>query len=240
MAVLNRLLFQCREGCVHKRFGVILAVVSALLTPAQTTPSKYQPGTITAVTAHQNASGDSEGNVARYDVSVKIGNVIYMVLYTPLNGANSVEYSPGIEMLFSVGSDTLTFNSKISGSTQVPILHREVLPAQSGLDWSKAPSQYFAMKQQHLSEALGLTEDQQIRIKPTLEQEAGEAAAFLWDPMLSRKEKLKRYEKLVAESDAKIKPNLLPTQVDKLQELRKQQKSDLKKLVSKESSDKQD
>ena len=64
------------------------------------------------------------------------------------------------------------------------------------------------MKQQHLSIALALTEDQQVRIKPTLEQEAAEATMFLQDPILSRKEKLKRYEKLVAESDAKIKPNL--------------------------------
>ncbi len=69
--------------------------------------------------------------MARYDVSVKIGNVLYVILYTPLNGANSVEYSPGIEMLFSVGSDTLTFNSKLSGTTQAPILRREVLPASS-------------------------------------------------------------------------------------------------------------
>jgi hypothetical protein len=64
------------------------------------------------------------------------------------------------------------------------------------------------MKQQHLSEALGLSDDQQAKIKPTLEQESGEAGTILWDPVLSRKDKLKRYEKLVAASDAKIKPIL--------------------------------
>ena len=58
--------------------------------------------------------------MARYDVSVKIGNVIYVVLYTPLNGSNTVEYSPGIEMLFSVGNDKLTFNSRISGAPRFP------------------------------------------------------------------------------------------------------------------------
>jgi hypothetical protein len=72
-----------------------------------------------------------------------------------------------------------------------------------------------------------------------IEQEAGEASMFLWDPILSRKEKLKRYEKLVAASDAKIKPNLSPTQMDKLLKLRKQQKAEMKGLVSKQSSDKQ-
>jgi len=221
---------------VLKQFSLVLIYVSALLAFGQTPSAKYQPGTITAVTKHQNAAGDTATDVARYDVSVKIDNVLYVVLYTPLHGANSVEYSPGIQMLFSVGGDTLTFNSKLSGTTQVPILRKEVLPAPSGVDWSKVPSQYFTMKQQHLSEALGLTEDQQVRIKPTLEQESAEAEVILQDPTLSRKDKLKRYEKVLADSDAKIKPNLLQTQVDKLVELRKQQKSDLKKLISKQSS----
>ncbi|MFZ1006210.1 MAG: hypothetical protein WAN65_05205 [Candidatus Sulfotelmatobacter sp.] len=224
---------------MHKQLGLVLICVSALLALGQTPSAKYQPGTITAVTKHKNAPGDGSEDVARYDVSVKIGNVLYVILYAPLNGANSVEYSPGIEMLFSVGSDTLTFNSKLSGTTQAPILRREVLPASSGLDWSKAQSQYFTMKQQHLSEALNLTDDQQARIKPMLEQEAGEAAMFLWDPILSRKEKLKRYEKLVADSNGKIIPNLSPTQVDELLKLRKQQKAELKGLVSKQSSGKQ-
>ena len=224
---------------MYKQRNLILICVSGLLALGQTPSSKYQPGTITAVTAHQNVQGGPAEDVARYDVSVKIGDVLYVVLYTPLNGANSVEYSPGIEMLFSVGSDTLTFNSKISGTTQAPILRREVLPAQRGLDWSKAPSQYFAMKQRHLSEALRLTDAQQAKIKPTLEQEANEAGAILWVPVLSRKDKLKRYEKIVAASDAKIKPILSSPQMGKLLKLRKQQKAELKRLISEQSSGKQ-
>ena len=161
-----------------------------------------------------------------------------MVLFTPLNGANSVEYSPGIDMLFLVGNDTLTFNSKISGTTQVPILRREVLPGQRGLDWSKAPGQYFSMKQQHLSEVLGLSDDQQTKIKPTLEQESGEAGTILWGPVLSRKDKLKRYEKLVAASDAKIKPILSPRQVNQPLEIRKQQREELKRIVAEQNTGK--
>jgi DNA polymerase III delta prime subunit len=95
------------------------------------------------------------------------------------------------------------------------------------------------MKQQHLSEALGLTDDQQAKIKPTLEQESGEAGTILWDPVLSRKDKLKRYEKLVAASDAKIKPILSTTQVDRLLELRKQQKAELRKLIAEQNAGKQ-
>ena len=95
------------------------------------------------------------------------------------------------------------------------------------------------MKQQHLSEALGLTDDQQAKIKPTLEQESGEAGTILWDPVLSRKDKLKRYEKLVVASDAKIKPILSTTQVDRLLELRKQQKAELRKLIAEQNAGKQ-
>ena len=153
--------------------------MSALSAFGQTPSSKFQRGTITAVTTHHNTPTEGASDVARYDVSVKIGNVVYVMIYTPPNGANAVEYSPGIDMLFSVGDNMLTFNSTLSGTTSAPILHREVLPAESTLDWSKAPGQYFSMKQQHLTEVLDLTDDQLAKIKPTLEQETAEAGQFL-------------------------------------------------------------
>ena len=218
---------------MHTHMGVILICISALAGAGQTSSAKYQPGTITAVTVHQTAPGEAGEEATRYDVSVKIRNVVYTVLYTPRNGDNIVERSAGFEILFLVGSNTLTFNSKgSSGTTVVPILRREILPAEKGLDWSKAPSQYFSMKQQHLAEALGLTDDQQAKIKPLIEQESGEAGMILWTPVVSRKDRLKQYEKVVRASDAKIKPVLSPAQVSKLVELRKQQKVELKELIA--------
>jgi len=219
---------------VHKGLAIILICLATLSAFGQKASSNYQVGTITAVTPHQNAPTEAGNEVVRYDVSVKIGNTVYLVLYTPPHGAKIVEYSPGIDMLFLVGSDTLTFNSKISGKTAVPILRRETLPATSGLDWSKARSQYFSMKIQHLSEILDLTEDQQLKIKPAVEQETAEANQVLGNPVISRKDQLKRYEKIVQSSDEKIKPILTQVQVDKLQDLRKGQKEQLKDLLSKQ------
>ena len=219
-----------------RQLAVILTWVSVSLVYGQTPSPKYQLGTITAVTSHQSAPNEAASDLVRYDVSVKIGNTVFVVLYTPPHGANSVEYSTGMNKLFAVGTDILTFNSRLSGTTEVPILRRETLPAESGLDWSKAQSQYFSMKQQHLSEALGLSDDQQSKIKPTFEQEAGEAGQVLWNPALSRKDKLKSYEKIVASSDAKLKPFLSPTQVNKLLDLRKQQKQDVKELLAKQKA----
>jgi hypothetical protein len=221
---------------VLKQFSLILFCASALLAFGQTPTPKYQRGTITAVKPHQNAANEPTSDVVRYDVSVKIGNIVYLVLYTPRNGANSVEYAAGIDMLFAVGENVLTFNSKLSGTTEAPILHREVLPAKSGLDPTRAPGQYFSMKLQ----ALDLTDNQQAKIKPTLEQETTEVGQFMGDPVLSRKTKLDRYEKLVRSSDAKIKPLLSPTQAERLVELRKQQKEDVKRFISEQKSEKHD
>ncbi len=217
---------------MSKWMGMILVCAAILPAYGQTLSSKFQPGTITAVTAHSNAPGETVSDVDRYDVSVKVGNTIYTVLYTPPNGANAVKYSAGFELLVSVASDSLTFNSKLSGTTVLPIVSRLTLPAQSSLDWSKAPSQYFSLKQLHLSETLDLSEDQQTKIKPFLEQETGEVGQIFGNPVLSRKDMLDRWEKIVKSSDQKIKPFLSQTQLEKLQDLRKEQKQALKKLIA--------
>jgi len=57
---------------MFKVLGLALVCV-AILSLAQTDSSKYQSGTITAVTRHQNAPGETGEDVARYDVSVKVG-----------------------------------------------------------------------------------------------------------------------------------------------------------------------
>jgi hypothetical protein len=218
--------------------GVLICAAS--ISPlAQMPAPNYQRGTITAVTAHQNAPGESGRDVARYDVSVKIGNTVYVVLFTPPNGSNSVEYSTGIDMLFLVGNDTLTFNSMVSGKTEMPILRRETLPAQGGLDLSKAPSQYFSMKLQNLSEKLALSDDQQAKIRPILEQESGELSPLWSNPAISRKEKLDTLERVVRASDEQMRPILSQNQREKLQEMRKEQKDQVKKLTADKEAGKQ-
>jgi len=170
-------------------------------------------------------------------VSVKIANTLYVVLYTAPNGANSVEYSVGMDKLFLVGTDTLTFNSALTGTTQVPIIRRKTLSDQDRLDLSKAPGQYFSMKLDHLSEVLGLNDDQRTTIKPALEQEAGEVSQIIKNPVMTRNEKLNRVERIVRTSDAKITPVLSPAQLQKLQQLRRQQKDELRTIVAEQSQD---
>jgi len=195
--------------------------------------SDFERGTIVAVV--QDSSSRDVGSV-RYDVSVQIRNTIYTVLYTPPNGAKSVEYATGIDFLFLVGKNTLTFQSNLTGSTELPILRTETLPDRPTLDWSKAPGQYFSMKMQHLSESLQLSADQQSKIKPIVEQEAGEAGQVIFTSAVPRNERLDRWGKIVHSSDGKMKPILSQAQWEKLQEFRKQQKQELEELIAKQNS----
>jgi hypothetical protein len=214
--------------------GLILMCVAVVSAPSQTPSSRYQRGTITAVAAHETP-GQRETDVTQYDVSVEVGDTKYVVLYKPPNGTDTVKYRAGLDLLVLVGTTTLTFNSPLSGTTEVPILRREALPAKT-LDWSQACSGYFSKKLQHLSEVLSLTEGQQSQVKPIFEQESGEVGQICFNPVLSREEKLNRYKKIVQASDEKIKPLLSAAQLQKLQDLRREQKRDLKEIIAKQKS----
>jgi hypothetical protein len=219
---------------MRRWLGVILICGAGLFALGQTPSSNYQPGTIMAVTPHQ-IPGQLDSDVTQYDVSVKVGDTIYVVLYAPPNGSNTVKFAPGIELLVLVGNNTLTINSSLSGKTEVPILSRRTLPA-GKLDSSKACGQYFSVKLQHLSEKLSLTNDQQAEIKPILEQEAVEVGEICFNSALSRADTLNHYEKILRASNAKIKPLLSSSQLQKLQDLRKAQRQDVKRIIAEQKS----
>jgi hypothetical protein len=82
--------------------------------------SKYQVGTIIEVKAHQ-AAGSGASDVASYDVSVKVGDTIYVVLYTPPLGEITVKYAAGRDLLVLVGKNKITYNDILGQSYDVPI-----------------------------------------------------------------------------------------------------------------------
>ena len=101
---------------------LIVVITLCLLTfPAlcQST-SKYQVGMITEVKARQVA-GDSASDPTSYDVSVKVGDTIYVVLYTQPLGELPAKYATGHELLVLVGKNTITYNDMLGRSLQVPI-----------------------------------------------------------------------------------------------------------------------
>jgi hypothetical protein len=86
--------------------------------------SSHQTGTIMEVKAHQAAS-DTDATVKRYDVSVKVGNTVYVVLFTPPKGSNLVEYKAGTDLPVRVEGNTMKISDLTGHSETVPILSRK-------------------------------------------------------------------------------------------------------------------
>ena len=90
---------------------------------------------------------------------------------------------------------------------------------------------YFTSRIENLTEQLNLTPDQQKRMRPILEQEVGYLEQIRGNPVLSKKEKVKRLQTIVQGSDNQMKSFLSEEQWQKLQGLRKGQKAELKKYA---------
>jgi hypothetical protein len=104
---------------MRRLIGVIVLCLVTLTALGQST-SKYQLATITEVKPHQN-SGPGASDVVSYDVSVKVGDTIYMVLYTPPLGESTIKYFAGRDLLVLVGKNTITYNDILGRSFEVPI-----------------------------------------------------------------------------------------------------------------------
>ena len=83
--------------------------------------SKWQVGTITDVKIHQAAEKSGASDTASYDVSVKVGNTVYVVLYTPPLGEETVKYAGGRDLLVLVGKNAIRYNDMLGQSHDVPI-----------------------------------------------------------------------------------------------------------------------
>ena len=99
--------------------GLLLIFLTMFPAFGQST-SKYQVGTITEVKAHQ-AAGSGASDAASYDVSVKVGVTIYVVLYTPALGEETIKYAAGRDLLVLVGKNAITYNDILGRSFAVPI-----------------------------------------------------------------------------------------------------------------------
>ena len=84
-------------------------------------PSKYQVGTIIEVKTHQTDEKVGASDSASYDVSVKVGDTIYVVLYTPPLREETVKYATGRDLLVLVGKHTIRYNDILGQSFEVPI-----------------------------------------------------------------------------------------------------------------------
>lgn len=112
--------------------GVIMLLGLFTLTGLAAATNRFEVGTITAVTTHQGAAG-ADPSITSYDVSVKVGNTVYVVLYTPPPGTSTktLEYVAGRELLVRVGEKTIAFNDQLGTTLEVPILRRTTVAPQA-------------------------------------------------------------------------------------------------------------
>jgi len=103
-----------------KFVGILCICFTAFLAFGQST-SKWQIGTIAEVKVHQSAEKVGSSTAASYDVSVKVEDTIYVVLYTPPLREATVKYAVGRDLLAFVGKSTVRYNDMLGQSHEVPI-----------------------------------------------------------------------------------------------------------------------
>lgn len=101
-----------------------LCVCSVFGLGQSATKTKYRIATVLAVAPHDSNDSMAASNPS-YDVSVRVGNTIYVVLYTPPLGMQNAKYAAGAEVVVLVGERSITYNDISGNSTEVPILRRK-------------------------------------------------------------------------------------------------------------------
>lgn len=103
-----------------RRVVALFLIFFTMLPAFGQSTSKYQVGTITEVKVHQTA-GSGASDAASYDVSVQVGDTIYVVLYTPPLAEEAVKYTAGRDLLVLVGKRTIRYNDILGQSFEVLI-----------------------------------------------------------------------------------------------------------------------
>lgn len=86
--------------------------------------SKYEVATIMAVNPHDSAA-DAQTGPTSYEVSLKIKDTVWVVLYTPPRADTGVaKYAAGHQVLVLVGDKTIRYHDLLGQTLESPILRR--------------------------------------------------------------------------------------------------------------------
>jgi hypothetical protein len=108
-----------KEGIMLKSMSVICLCLMTLPALCETAP-KYEVATVIDVKPHQ--ADNKSSDVARYDVSIKVGGTVYVTIYTDTLGTGTVKYVAGRQLLVHVGKNTITYNDILGQSHDLPIV----------------------------------------------------------------------------------------------------------------------
>jgi len=120
-----------------KLVSIFCICLTAFPAFSQSAP-KWQVGTITEIQIHQSAEKVGASDAASYDVSLRVGDKIYVVLYTPPLRVVTVKYAAGRDLLVLVGKNTIRYNDLLGQShdarieSQRPVSHLGLTKPMSG------------------------------------------------------------------------------------------------------------
>ena len=85
---------------------------------------RYEVAVIVGVKPHQAEATDLSA-VASYEVSLKVDDMVYVVLYKPPLGITTVKYAEGHNLLVLVGEKTISYNDLLGQTYEEPIIGRK-------------------------------------------------------------------------------------------------------------------
>ena len=101
---------------------IVALVFASVISVAQ--QAKWQHGIILAVVKHAD-SQRADPNVTSYDISLRVGETVYVVLYNAPRNSSMVEYRVGGDVVVLVDRTNLTINDIQGNAHTVKILRRE-------------------------------------------------------------------------------------------------------------------
>jgi len=115
---------------MRKALTLLLSLLLAATCLAQSSAAKWKVATITEVKLHSATAGNNSFTV-QYEVTAKIGNTEYVVLYVAPDGSlpDTARYRLGQDVPVLVGIDTIKYNDMTGTIREVPILSRRSIPS---------------------------------------------------------------------------------------------------------------
>lgn len=103
-----------------RRQWLAIIAFASLISLAQ--DSAWQHGVITAVT-EQPAAETSD--ISKYDISIRVGDTVYLVLYTAPRNTSVVQYRVGADLPVLVEGAMLTVNDLQGNAHRLQILRKQ-------------------------------------------------------------------------------------------------------------------
>jgi len=101
--------------------GIVILLGTGIAVSQSNAP--YQVGSILAVKDHQSTA--QEDSMRRYDISVKVGNTVYVVLYSASDGNDVAQYKVGLDFPVQIDGKTMRFSDALGRPMSVPIINQK-------------------------------------------------------------------------------------------------------------------